>query len=112
MYDKKYMTYELEIAQLQEEFKNKNYGCHVGVYIGNDDTALYVLGDSSEDTPLLPIRLIYNPLQEDLTKTMMPTNCYIGVQLNNVRELAEYVLKHPEIYFKYPEEYPSRKFRF
>lgn len=106
------MTYELEIAQLQEEFSNKNYGCHVGVYIGNDDTALYILGDSPEETPLLPIRLIYNPLQEDLTKTMMPTNCYIGVLLNNIRELAEYVLKHPEIYFKYPEEYPSKRSKF
>lgn len=105
MYDKKYITYELEIAQLQEEFKNKEYGYNIGVYIGTDDTALYTLGDLQKDTPLLPIRLIYNPLQENLKNSSLSLNCYIGEHLSDIKELAEYVLRHPGIYLEYPEEY-------
>ncbi len=102
MYDENYMTYELEIAQLQEEFKNKNYGCWITVCIGNNEDAIYLFGDSPTETPLVPIKIVYNPLQESLT-TDFSMNSYIISNLSDLREAVEFILTHSDIYFEYPE---------
>lgn len=105
MYDKKYMTYELEIAKMQKELgDNNNFQYHVNILIGNDETALYPIGCKTGRE--VPMRIVYNPLQEILyTKTAL--NAYHASSLDELNELVKYVLGNPQPYFENPEEYDS-----
>jgi hypothetical protein len=105
MYDKKYMTYELEIAKMQKELGDTNdFKYHVNVLIGNDETALYPIGCKTGEE--IPMRIIYNPLHETLyTKTAEAA--YIANSLDELNEFVKYVLGNPQPYFEHPEKYDS-----
>jgi hypothetical protein len=103
MYDKKYMTYELEIAKMQKELGDTNdFKYHVNVLIGNDETALYPIGCKTGEE--IPTRIIYNPLHEPLYSETAQS-AYRADSLDGLNEIVKYFLGNPQPYFEHPERY-------